>query len=526
MSRTHLFLAATAVIAATLLVVTMRRVPTPTYDSEFYTSIARSEQLHGSGIPSSTRYSPVAVDHIDFYGPVYFRLVAASFTWFGVTIRSVRLVSLTGAFLVVIAGALLADAISGRPWRWLWAATLVLLTPEIRAWATAGTMATLAVGWEMLALAVFVRGLSARRGRVWYGPGAGLLLTFAALTTPRTYPFIGAFLAAGVALPWMMRDSASRAWRQMAATVATLAAGVGAWAIASHGDPLHWARYMTFILTHEDTDVALLPSADRQWLFSIGNAATLLIASTGAIVAAWLLSRRNAPRTVERAGMAAFALLVGWIAFVGAAVSMNLTFAQEAYMALPLFIAVLAAPCEMLGVNRRTLAVAASVVLSVEMGIAGVWYARVAATWSAHDRDTLREFFRAHVPEGSAVVGPQAPYLLAVESTGSRYRTISPASWADWARWVPVVEPEAVADARRVPITKTGARYFVWRADLDLPDAYECVKPQAVAIYEPAPHHLDLLGWLGERTWDAGYPKSILYRLPPHCPMGYDPTQS
>jgi len=158
--------------------------------------------------------------------------------------------------------------------------------------------------------------------------------------------------------------------------------------------------------------------------------------------------------------------------------------------------------------------------------LAGVWYARVAATWQARDPDSLYAFVTRHVPATSAVAGPRAPYFFAVERSGARYRSVSPESWADWARWMPDVEPEALAEARRVPITSTGERFLIWRADDEVPAEYACATTHQVAVFEPAPTHLELLGWLGARTWDTGYPKSVLYRLPQGCPTGYDPTHS
>jgi hypothetical protein len=402
--------------------------------------------------------------------------------------------------------------------------TLLLLTPEIREYATVGTMATLALGFEMMALAVFVCGLRAERRRAWYGAGAGALLSLAALTTPRTYLFIAAFFMAGVLSPGLSRAERRRASRQLAVTFATLAVAVGAWAVASHGSVTNWARYISFILRHEDSDVAILPSADRRWLFSVGNATVPFIAAALGVAVTALLSRR-AERHDERTGVAAFALLTGWLTFIAGLVTLNLTFTQTTYIALPLFIVVLAMPYESLRLPPRALTVAAVAVLSIEAGLAGISYARVAATWDARDPDRLYRFFDRYVPDGAAVIGPPAPYFMAVERSGARYLSVSPESWADWARWVPILEPQAVAEARKVPVAPTAGRYLIWLAGDELPGEYACAATHQIAVYEPPPDHLDLLGWIGRRTWDTGYRKSILYQLPAGCPTGYDPTQ-
>ena len=65
---------ATAVV---LPVATMRYMPTPFADVQLYASIARARQLYGVGVPTITWNSPAAVDHIPFYGPVFYDLVAA-----------------------------------------------------------------------------------------------------------------------------------------------------------------------------------------------------------------------------------------------------------------------------------------------------------------------------------------------------------------------------------------------------------------------------------------------------------------
>ena len=100
---------------------------------------------------------------------------------------------------------------------------------------------------------------------------------------------------------------------------------------------------------------------------------------------------------------------------------------------------------------------------------------------------------------------------------------MSARSWADWARWVPDVEPEAVRHAERFREGSPVARFFIWASGGDLPDGYECVRGNVVGVFRPAPTYLHLLGRLG-RTTDQGYPETILYRLPSGCPLGYDPT--
>ena len=72
-------LVAVAVLASLAAAAIVNREPVPIPDDQLYASIARSLQLHGSGVPSILEASPYAVNHVPFYGPVYFALVAAAY---------------------------------------------------------------------------------------------------------------------------------------------------------------------------------------------------------------------------------------------------------------------------------------------------------------------------------------------------------------------------------------------------------------------------------------------------------------
>ena len=82
--RIRVLLAFAAGIGIALPVLTpILRVPTPFADVQLYVSIARARQLYGVGIPTLTWNSPTAVDHIPFYGPVFFDLSALALRLFG-----------------------------------------------------------------------------------------------------------------------------------------------------------------------------------------------------------------------------------------------------------------------------------------------------------------------------------------------------------------------------------------------------------------------------------------------------------
>jgi hypothetical protein len=521
-------LGATAGLTVLGFLVTLSRVPTPWPDAQLYASIARSRQLHGVGVPSALWFSPSAVDHIPFYGPVYFDFVAGLFDLFGFSLGISRLASVIGALVIAAATALLTASFGGDRSRWVAAASLVLLTPEIGVSATNGTMETLAVGLELMALAVFVHGLSTQRAATTHGVAAGVLLALAALTTPRTYPFVAAFAFTGSLLS-VRSGAAARTMRaQVLASLIVLGVSLCGWAIHAHGGPVRWVRYVMFILSREDTDVAWLPTAVRYWAFSRSSVIVPAWAWSASVIAAVMLARdRNAEPPVIAPvirNAAWFALLTSWVAGGLTFAGMNITFTLGIYFALPLLAVILALPWPNLGPSRLRIAVAVAILLTGSLGVAALKYLRTAATWAARDPAPIAMFVRDHVPVDAAVVGPDALYFFAVEASGARYRSFSDVSMADWARWVPAFDPAATRVTRSFSEPPVTGRFLIVQAADELPSGYACAGAHRVAVYTPPPHHLDRLGRWGD-VWDTGYPETALYRLPPECPTGYDPTQ-
>jgi hypothetical protein len=168
-----------------------------------------------------------------------------------------------------------------------------------------------------------------------------------------------------------------------------------------------------------------------------------------------------------------------------------------------------------------------AVLVVIDLGDLAYRIVAVTATWEARDPSPVNEFVARYVPAGSAVVGPDEPFLFPVERGFSRYRTISPRSWADWARWVPDIEPAATLVARRIAVPPPRARFLIWHKDDPLPEGYECAASSPVATFEPAPP----AAWMPRLLRDAvgpepGYPAATLYALPAGCPAGYDPTRA
>ena len=525
-TRLRAALIALTLVAAALPVLSLRRMPTPFADAQLYASIARARQQYGVGVPTMIWNSPVAVDHIPFYGPVFFDLAALALRTFGVALWSFRLVSLFGAALYVLATVLLARQFTGSRDRMLLAALLALLSPEVNFGAATGAMHLVAVGLQVLALAAFVTDFEDDSKTAQYGAMTGVCLALAALTTPRSYPFIFAFVCAGCT-PAILGRGRRAITRRLGAAVLVLAGIMGSWAVISQGSVTAWVRYLAEIFTHEDTDVALLPTAVRTFSFHVSGVLTPAVAIAAGLLAAWSIHRgRDAPRSGPAL---AFVLVCGWIDLVVNVAVLNYTFTIGEYVALPLFSVIVAWPWEWYPAARRLVAVAACGVLALDAVHVLYRYVSVAPVWSAHDPTPVNAFIERHVPPGSTVVGPNEPFFFPVERNGSRYVVTSPRSWADWARWVPQIEPDATRLASRIRAPPVGDRFLLWLADDDLPNGYRCAAGGRIATYQAPAAANRWPAWVLRRATshpDPGYPSVVLYRLPDGCPAGYDPTQA
>jgi hypothetical protein len=211
---------------------------------------------------------------------------------------------------------------------------------------------------------------------------AGLGALFgAALTTPRSPPFMLGFVVAAIAILSSVRPESRRhVWRQLAICVVT---GL---TIASSdpgpvGGPRPWLRMMSFIAAHEDTDVAILPTMVRQLSFVWWQGVSIVFAVIGAFVAAWRL-RGHASYTIA----ASFALVTAWTTLVVTMTLFNFTFLFGTYSVLPLFAIVIAVPTPMSDTRRRGAPWLALALLLCFGGVRAAKLVRAGVTWSARNR--------------------------------------------------------------------------------------------------------------------------------------------
>jgi hypothetical protein len=481
------------------------RVPICEGDDAFYASVAHALPAHGS------------FDYLRFYGPVFFRAVALSFSTLGFSVLALRTVSLLGAALIVIAALILARACGADANRQAWIAALLIFSPEVGWAATAGRMDSLAVGLELLGLAVLVCGLL-RADRGWrYGIAGGALVAAAALTTPRTFPFVAVLLMTAPLIPIFPRTDAvirRDATRTIGAASVTTVALIALWIIFGAGGFGAWWRMMWSIATQQREDITIL-SGFRPLGFAWWRLVTPAVAVVGALRLPW--HHGNDARTFADL----FALHIAWTTFLLTAPLFKLTFFFATYWAVPLFVVVLAQSSR-LRVPRRALTIAAAGLLTFFVTARVAKHVRAAVTWAGRDPVRVQAFVTAHVPRGSVVVGPHYLYFFPVERSGSHFETASTADWADWTRWIPASERGIGGTPAN---DSPAARYLLWPTNEDLvygsPPEGACAPREAIATFEAPPDDLPALSWLTAADDLRAYPRATLYRVAPDCRLNY-----
>lgn len=364
-----------AALAALALVVlgffvTLNRVPILWSDDSLYASITRSVQEYGDGVPLMLRSIPDTQDHVTIYGPVFFKAAAWSYEAFGFSLRSFRLVSLLGAFMIAGAAAAMASTFGLSRAQQVWRAVILLIGPTVGAAATHGRMDSLSVGLSMAGLAVLVAGVAVPERRTLIrGAAAGVCLVLAALTTPRGVPFAGTCLLGLGVLIGVTRMDRSLC-RMTMATAGAFGAGILAWSILAHGEPLGWVRTLMSIVPKVGEEVTFAAGATRDWRLAETPWTLLSLIVGFPITVAIVWHLRRIPRDVSPALRHAALLAIGvtWVNVAVVLAVTNLTFSFAVFFNAPLLAVAVALPVEWFPISRVAVARTLCMVLIVYGG--------------------------------------------------------------------------------------------------------------------------------------------------------------
>lgn len=512
-------LVALAALTAALAAVAIERSPLVWGDETYLASAAYSVSTGGDGVPTLLAPGSWNRPFPKAYGPLFFTL--GSWTMRGAGIRpvSVRALSLAGALLVSASAFALVRAFGGTLLWASFAAAMLWLSPEIGSSATNGRMDTLAVGFEVLGLAVslIAAGSPSRRRSALLTLATGAAWACAALCTPRTYPF---FFAAGMlgTVTWIVRKPERRIAVVWGVALAIVAGAIACWLAAYGTTPREWIGLLTAGVTTDQFN-GIVAAPRREWGISAKTALTPFIA-VAAIVFVWAF---GAKRWSVRARPGLEAAV--WLTIVHAAlyaIIFNYAFFAGIYFSqLLLAVALAVSGSGGLTPQRRAALVAVWLcVATLCLAARTLKLVEAAATWQGRDPAPLEQFVRDHVPPGSLVFGLHPVYFYAVTRSGSLYRSFATEPYPG-SPTIGRRPPGARSTTEQLrPGVLAAERYLLWPIDEPLfPYEFACARP-GIARFEPPASRANAitrLSWFARYAYLHTYPETVLYRLPAAC---------
>jgi hypothetical protein len=513
---------ALAALTAALTLVAIERSPLVWSDETYIASAAYSVTLGDGGVPTVLPPGSWNRPFSKVYGPFFFKLGALAIDLFGIRPIAVRMVSLAGALMLAGSAALLVRAFGGTPlWAWL-AAAIMWVTPEIGSSATNGRMDTLAVGLELLGLALSALAVvdPRRRRRILLTIAAGIAWTCGALCTPRTYPFLAAVAVISL-FGWLRRGPQRRIALVWTVALSHVAIGLVCWLVVEGITPRDWLGLLLTSATKDQFN-GTLSTTGRVWAIS-GKTALIPVVALVALAGVWTLGvRRSAARSMP---IVAATVSVTVMHAVLYALVFNYTFFGGMYFSLPLLASAVAASAsdDLTGARRIALVACWLAVGTVCLVFRTVKLVEVFDTWEARDPAPLEQFVKGHVPAGSLVFGSDAFYFYAVTRSGSVFRT----STAEPYPGSPTIgrRPHGVPSSndRLRHGVLASERYLLWPVDettFAFPEDFSCARAGAVARFEPAASSSTVVTRLplfAAFAYLHTYPATLLYRLPDSC---------
>jgi hypothetical protein len=503
--------------ALLLILVMLPRSPLPWWDEIFYASAALAAARGGPPVPSVMGAFPHTMRIDLLYGPMMSFFGSLEIRLFGLSATSWRLLGFEGAVGTVFSAAWVSRRLDRSPLVAAATAMLVALSQGMGARATSGRFDTVTITLELLTLACALgamRGQESRRAASIYVALAGIFCGLAALSTPRSFPFLlGLFVAIGVEV------ALARKW-ELAIRGLTIGAvalvTVWAWTFSQGMSPIGWLRVIAAASQGDKLNVS--PLLHGTWHFfdeplvPLFSGLLFLLMMVVVFGATMFLTARHTFEmerhdVVSGVRLASITVLVNYVALF----LLIAHFWDYEIFVVPLLIAVLAALTARMLRDRgpRTVQwlvlgawmVLAILLVTIRAGKVVAWL----ASYQERDPQPLQVFISSNIPTNSRVFGPEDFYFYAVERAGSHYLFYRPRipsgllskadHQLDWEE----------------QLKESQAVYLVWPKEDSLPGGLGLANLHLVGSFA-AQLGKEPIGWR-KAGWGSGYPATNLYRI-------------
>ena len=504
------------VLVLLLTLVMLPRSPLPWWDEIFYASAALAAARSGPPVASVMAAFPHTMRIDLLYGPMMTFLGSLEIRLFGLSATSWRLLSFEGGVGTVFAAAWVSRRLDRSGVTPAATAMMVALSQGMGARATSGRFDTVTVALELLALGCTLGAMGTQKRRhldFTYAAFAGIFCGLAALSTPRSFPFLlGLFVAIGVEV------ALSRKWELVGRGLAIGAVAlvpVWLWTNTQGMNPVGWLRLIAAASRGDKLNVS--PLLHGTWHFFDEPLVPVL---SGLLFLLVMLSVFGGTMLIVRHGSETEGHeVVSGVRLASITVVMNyavslLLFAHfwdyEIFV-VPLLIPVLAAltarilrssgPRTVRGTVLGAWMALAIILVAFRSGKVLAWF----ASYQERDPQPLQEFISSNVPADSRVFGPEDFYFYAVERAGSHYLFYRP-------RIPSGLLSKADHDLNWDEQLKEGGGVFlVWPKEDRLPSGLAAANLHLLGSFT-APQGKEPMGWR-KAAWGTGYPATNLYRI-------------
>ncbi len=503
-------------VALLLLLVMLPRSPLPWWDEIFYASAALAAARGGPPVATVMGAFPHTIRIDLLYGPMMSFLGSLEIRLFGLSPTSWRLLGFEGAVGTVFSAAWVSRRLDRSAIVPAATAVLVALSQGMGARATSGRFDTVTIALELLSLGCTLVAIGvqvSRRSAFFYAALAGIFCGLAALSTPRSFPFLlGLFVAMGVEIAF------AKKW-ELAPRCMTIGAvalvPVWGWTATQGMSPVGWLGLIAAASRGDKLNVS--PLLHGTWhffdepLIPLLSGLLFLLAMVVVFGAAMLTSRQTIE--MEGHGVGSGIRLASIAVLINYAVSFLLFahFWDYEIFVVPLLIPVLAAltarifrssaPRTVRGMVLCVWMVLTIVLVTFRSGKTVAWF----ASYRERDPQLLQEFISSNVPTNSRVFGPEDFYFYAVERAGSHYLFYRP-------RIPSGLLSKADHDLDWTDQLEEGqAMYLVWPKEDSLPRGLAPTNLHLVGSFA-VPQGKEPIGWR-KTGWGSGYPATNLYRI-------------